>query len=242
MFTSLPLIKRKQVMLKLQEVSKGFGIKGKNHRQVLNALSLEVKAGERIAIVGPSGSGKSTLLNMIGAMDQPDTGSIHYGETNITNADQKTLNQYRNKEIGFVFQFHHLLNHCNLLENVLLPTLPLKLSAKEQSYRAEEVLKALGIWDLRKDYPTTLSGGECQRAAVARALINEPGLLLADEPTGALDQENSNKLIELLLSVNVARRTALIVVTHEISLAQKMDKVFHLLDGKAQLKTSNDSH
>ncbi|MFB6340612.1 ABC transporter ATP-binding protein [Saccharicrinis sp. FJH62] len=219
-------------MLKLNKIQKGFGTPGAHdYHQVLNELSLDVEKGEAIAITGPSGSGKSTLLNIIGSLDKPDKGSVLFNEQNIENYSTEQLQKFRNSNIGFVFQLHHLFPQCTLFENILIPTLPVK-DKSESVKRAENLIKDMGLWDRRNDKPGTLSGGECQRTAVIRALINEPLLLLADEPTGALDEENASALIDLLLEINKKTGTTLIVVTHSMELAGRMQKVYRLTKGK----------
>lgn len=198
-------------------------------RTVLSDLDLEVPAGKSIAIMGPSGSGKTTLLNLIGTLDQPDSGTIQLGNQLASNMSETEVLHFRNQEAGFVFQFHNLLPQCTLLENILLPTLPLK---DDKTARAEELMAFLGIKEQQNQKPGELSGGECQRAAVARALINGPSLLLADEPTGSLDQKNAEQLIDLLLDINRSMNVTLLVATHSKSIAQRMDKIYTIQDGK----------
>jgi len=205
-------------------------------RVVLDDLSLQMSDGEAIAIVGPSGSGKTTLLNQIGTMDRPDTGNIFFRGRDLGLLDNISLEEFRNKEIGFVFQQHHLLPQCTLLENVLLPSLP-STKAKQRSQvleRARSLLERVGLWDVRNQKPGELSGGECQRTAVVRSLINNPSLLLADEPTGALDEDNAQNLADLLLDFNRKDKLALIIVTHSLELAEKMDKAYLLRNGRLE--------
>ena len=218
-------------MLQLQSITKSYP-SGINFRKVLDNLSLEVKKGETIAILGPSGSGKTTLLNIIGTLDKADSGEVIFEGTDLVKMDSNNFPSFRNKKIGMVFQLHHLLPQCTLWENILIPTLPLKSNNDNSVKRAEDLLKRTGIWEQRFQKPAGLSGGECQRAAVVRALINRPSLILADEPTGALDHENALKLTGLLLELNKEQGIALIVVTHSMELAAKMDKVYKLVDGK----------
>ena len=244
------------MLLSLQNISRGYGSEAEGtYRKVLDELSLSLNKGESIAILGPSGSGKTTLLSILGTLDFPDSGKIYFKEAskreeileslftedeNILSYSQKELEHFRNRQIGFVFQFHHLLPQCTLLENVLLPTLTVNNKTKREALlsRAKELMERVGIWTYRDQFPHQLSGGECQRAALVRALINNPGLLLADEPTGALDEENVNKLADLLLEMNKSDGISLIVVTHSISLATRMDKVYELKNGKLHLKNS----
>lgn len=221
------------MILKLDKISKGYGEQGgTNYRPVLNELSLEVRDGKKIAIVGPSGSGKTTLLNLIGGLDQPDSGSIIFKGKNITGFSPEEMAGFRNMELGFVFQMHHLLPQLSLWENVLLPVLPFKKKVHEiDKSWAEHLLKRVGIWDQRTQKPAELSGGECQRTAVVRALINKPQLLLADEPTGALDGDNASNLGDLLIALSKEENLSMIVVTHSLDLAARMDETFYLRNG-----------
>jgi ABC-type lipoprotein export system ATPase subunit len=221
-------------MLFLKQISKTYP-SGSSLRKVLDNLSLEIHKGETIAIVGPSGSGKTTLLNIIGTLDNADSGEAAFEGVDLMKMDSTQLPAFRNRKIGMVFQLHHLLPQCTLWENVLIPTLPLKPKNGEAEQRAEALLQRTGIWEQRFQKPAELSGGECQRAAVVRALINQPSLILADEPTGALDHENAMKLTELLLELNQEQGTALIVVTHSIELASKMGKVYRIEEGRLAL-------
>jgi lipoprotein-releasing system ATP-binding protein len=206
----------------------------KAKRVVLDGLSIEVPAGQKIAIMGPSGSGKTTLLNLLGTLDTPDTGKIVLEGRDISTLQSNEILRIRNKEIGFVFQFHNLLPQLTLWENILLPVLPRK-EAKEECYQhASELLKLMGLYDFRYSKPSELSGGECQRAAVARALINRPGLLLADEPTGSLDQNNAMLLMDLLIKINQEMKLTLIIATHSMEIASRMDKIFSIREGKLQ--------
>jgi lipoprotein-releasing system ATP-binding protein len=221
------------MLLQLQNITKGYGEPGTHsYRAVLNDLNFEVKQGEKLAIVGPSGSGKTTLLNLIGALDQPETGNILFDGKNITGYSKTELAAFRNKELGFVFQLHHLMPQLSLWENVLLPVLPQgnKIS-KEQKDWAEYLVKKVGIWEQRNQKPSEMSGGECQRTAVVRALINKPKLILADEPTGALDEVNADALTQLLKNLSEDEGVTLVTVTHSTALAEQMDKIFRLKNG-----------
>lgn len=227
------------MLLKLENISKSFGSENDaTKREVLKDLSFTIDEAESVAILGPSGSGKSTLLNIIGSLEYPDMGSVAYKGKDITGKSEKELDDFRNREIGFVFQFHHLLPQCTLLENVLIPTLMLKdkKSKSEKLAQGEHLLKRVGIWDHRDKLPGKMSGGECQRAAVVRAMINKPSLLLADEPTGALDSESVEIMTDLLLDLNKNDGLALLVVTHSVELASRMDKTYVLRNGKLELK------
>lgn len=221
-------------ILHIVNITKSY-LYGVTPRKVLDNLSLDVKSGETIAIVGPSGSGKTTLLNIVGTLDKADSGEALFEGIDLIKMDYSKLPEFRNQKIGMVFQLHHLLPQCTLWENVLVPTLPLKNDNGNAEQRAETLLKRTGIWEQRFQKPSELSGGECQRAALVRALINRPSLILADEPTGALDHDNALNLIDLLLELNKEQSTALIVVTHSLELASKMDKVYKLTDGKLML-------
>ena len=196
-----------------------------------------MEEGESIAILGPSGSGKTTMLNLIGTLDHPDSGKILFRDKNIMDLSPSELDNFRNQEIGFVFQFHHLLPQCSLLENILIPTLVLsdKDEKKEKLAQAEQLLKKVGIWDHRDKLPGKLSGGECQRAAVVRAMINKPSILLADEPTGALDRNNVENISDLLMDLNKNDGLSLLVVTHSKELASRMGKTYEIIDGKLAL-------
>lgn len=222
------------MLLQLQNISKGYGQIGTHSfRPVLNALNLEIGKGEKIAIIGPSGSGKTTLLNLIGALDLPDSGKVLFQGKEINGYSKKELATFRNQHLGFIFQLHHLMPQLTLRENVLLPLLPQgnKISKKQNEW-AEYLIKKVGIWEQRNQKPSEMSGGECQRTAVVRALINKPELILADEPTGALDEENATALSELLIQLSTDENVTLVTVTHSSELAQLMDKKYILKSGQ----------
>lgn len=225
------------MLLDLDHITKGFGNPAEpNYRPVLKELNMRVEEGERIAILGPSGSGKTTLLNLIGGLDYPDSGSLRFRENEITGYASTEMDQYRNQQIGFVFQFHHLLPQCTLLENVLVPTLVnhSRPEREKKLQRAGELMKRVGIWEFRHKLPGKLSGGECQRAAVVRAMINSPSLLLADEPTGALDKENVAVMADLLLELNESDGLTLLLVTHSMDLAKRMGKILEFKNGRLE--------
>lgn len=223
------------MLLSLKDITKAYGVAGdRTRRLVLDGASLEVEEGEKVAILGPSGSGKTTLLNLIGGLDYPDSGSLAFKGKEITSFSSGEMDSYRNRNIGFVFQFHHLLPQCTLLENVLIPTLVRKEGQEKNYERARELMSRVGIWDYRDKLPGKLSGGECQRAAVVRAMINSPSILLADEPTGALDQDNVENMADLLLELNREDGLTLLVVTHSSSLADQMGRVLEISGGKLQ--------
>jgi ABC-type lipoprotein export system ATPase subunit len=225
----------KPMIIQLQNISKHYQIPGsENRRTILDDISLTINKGEMLGIVGPSGSGKSTLLNIAGTLDKPDSGQVLIGEANTSGLNDEQLSKLRNQHIGFVFQLHHLLPQLTLLENVLLPLIPhhnqtLKKTATD---RARELLKIVGLQDKSTQKPGQLSVGECQRTAIVRALINEPDILLADEPTGALDQKSAQDLADLLLKINEEKQVSMVVVTHAEKLARQIKKVYTLENGK----------
>jgi lipoprotein-releasing system ATP-binding protein len=225
------------MLLQLKHIYKAYGEKGSDTYQVvLDDINLEIERGQRIAVTGPSGSGKTTLLNLAGSLDKPDQGQVLYMDRDITGLTGKGLEQFRNQAVGFVFQQHHLLPQFTLFENVLLPTLPNK-NAKEAVVRAEALIKRTGLWDHRHKKPRELSGGESQRTAVVRALINHPAVLLADEPTGSLDHKNSSQLFDMLLEFSRTDGVTLVVVTHSLELAGRMDTVYRLQSSKLDMIT-----
>lgn len=224
-------------MLKLAGVKKQFAVaEGAPVLPVLNGVDLEVRQGESLAIIGPSGSGKSTLLNLMGTLDRPDAGEVWLAGQNLAALNDLDLAALRSEKIGFIFQSHHLLPHCSVWENVLVPTLALRVKpdAKTIQSRAEKILQRVGLSERLQHRPGQLSGGERQRVAVARALINQPGLILADEPTGALDRANATSLVKLLADLNREDGVTLIMVTHAPALARMMGRVLELKDGKLQ--------
>src|SRR5688572_18481859 len=217
-------------LLQLQNVSKRFDSpESGEHLEVLRGVNLELGHGASLAIVGPSGSGKSTLLNIIGTLDRPSSGNVLLAGRNLSTLNDNELASVRNREVGFVFQSHYLLPQCSVLENILVPTLPQKSRRGGGALeRAKSLLKRVGLADRQNHRPGQLSGGERQRVAVVRALINEPHLLLADEPTGALDAASASDLSNLLLELNRQDGVTLIVVTHALSLARQMGRVLEL--------------
>lgn len=220
-------------MLELINVSKSYDSPTDVSENVLTDIDLKVQKGKSLAIVGPSGSGKSTLLNLIGALDQPTSGSVIIDGIDLASQTDTQLAAIRNKRIGFVFQLHHLLPQCNVLENILLPTLADKnSSAADCKQRAIDLLEQVDLKSKMLHRPSQLSGGQRQRVAVIRALINSPDLLLADEPTGSLDSSNSQNIAELLVDINRIQNVTLIVVTHSTQLAEHMDEILMLTNGK----------
>jgi ABC-type lipoprotein export system ATPase subunit len=222
------------MLVDLKNVTKSYrAAAGTDQVDVFRALDLSVSEGERIALLGPSGSGKSTVLNIIGALDRADSGQVTVAGQNLGQLEGDDLARFRNETVGFVFQLHHLLPQCTILENVLIPTLarPRRDHAALQE-RAAELLGSVGLTHRLRHRPGQLSGGERQRVAVARALINHPKLLLADEPTGALDRASASSLVDLMIDVNTRAGVTLVVVTHALEVAQRMQRVMQFADGK----------
>jgi lipoprotein-releasing system ATP-binding protein len=220
-------------MLKLEQVSKAYqAAEGMAPLPVLREVSLELKAGEAVAIIGPSGCGKSTLLNLMGTLDRPAAGKVWLDGQDLSTLDANQLAGVRNKKIGFIFQAHHLLPQCTVWENVLVPTLADKSPDRQAPERAERLLKRVGLGERMNHHPGQLSGGERQRVAVVRSLINQPALLLADEPTGALDRNSAAEMGKLLVELNREEKVTLVVVTHALDLAKLMGRVMELRDGK----------
>ncbi|MCU0858465.1 MAG: ABC transporter ATP-binding protein [Pontiellaceae bacterium] len=214
------------VFLKLDRVCKQYDEK----TAVLIGVDLAVEPGESVAITGPSGCGKSTLLNIIGTLERPDAGTLEFAGTNLLTLSADETAEFRNRRIGFVFQLHHLLPQCSILENVLVPTW-VNQQAVDSEARALRLLDRVGLSERLHHRPGQLSGGERQRVAVVRALINQPQLLLADEPTGSLSRDGADQLVQLLLELNREEKLTLIMVTHAQPLAEKMDRVLTLENG-----------
>jgi ABC-type lipoprotein export system ATPase subunit len=227
------------MLIELDHVSKHYTHPGSGKRTpVLRDINLSVEKGGTVALVGPSGSGKSTLLNIMGALDQPSSGKVKLNGEDLSLLSENELSRVRNRTIGFIFQLHHLLGQCTVLENVLVPTIPLRKrgNMSADSKRANTLLERVGLHSHTNHRPGQLSVGECQRVAVARALINQPDLLLADEPTGSLDRASAENLCELLLELNREEGITLIVVTHSMELAGRMNRYFSLSDGRLILR------
>jgi lipoprotein-releasing system ATP-binding protein len=220
-------------MLEARNLSKEYPAPGKQ-LSVLSGVDLSLKAGDAVSIVGPSGSGKSTLLYILGALEPPTAGTVHLEGINPFELDEKSLAAFRNRKIGFVFQDHHLLPQCTVLENVLIPTLVAPLDDSFES-RALELLKQVGLNDRLNHRPHELSGGEKQRVALARALIMDPILVLCDEPTGNLDHDSTNIVASLLLDLHKSRQNILVVVTHNMEVAQRFSHKLKLTDARLQL-------
>jgi len=224
-------------MVELIELTKDYGQAGQTTGlHVLKGISLKIGKGQSIVIVGPSGCGKSTLLNIIGGLDHPTSGCVLFDAQDLATVGDDELARIRNRDIGFIFQLHHLLPQCTVLENVLVPTLAGRegLATKTVRARAETLLDRVGLKDRMFHRPGELSGGQRQRVAVARSLINEPKLLLADEPTGSLDEATSDGIAELLVQLNRDDGVTLVVVTHSQKLASRLGRVFELSSGRLE--------
>lgn len=221
-------------LLSLSHVSKAYHEPGRGQLvPVLKDITLTIQAGESVAIVGPSGCGKSTLLNILGTLDLADAGDFVFEGQSIAGCSTADLAKLRSEKIGFIFQLHHLMPQCTVLENVLLPTLALRVkpAADVLKKRAEQLLASVGLQDRLSWKPAQLSGGERQRVAVVRALINEPRLILADEPTGALDEKNAESLTTLLLDLQKTTGVSLVMVTHHPAQAARMSRVLTMHEG-----------
>ncbi len=218
------------MILQLNSVYKNY-YRGKTEVPVLKDINLEVEEGEYLAIMGPSGSGKTTLMNLIGCLDVPTSGAYILDGKKINELDDNALADIRNRCIGFVFQNFHLLPKMNALDNVALPLLYAGVGPKERRERAAEALKAVGLQERMNFLPNQLSGGQCQRVAIARAMVTNPKLLLADEPTGALDTASGNQIMEIFRELS-SRGMTIIMITHEHSIAECADKTYRILDGQ----------
>jgi len=223
-----------EIILELLDVAKRYEAGGPDGGpEVLRGVNLRVAAGESLAVVGPSGSGKSTLLNLMGGLDRPSGGRVLFEGRDLADFNDADLARFRNRRVGFVFQLHHLLPQCTVLENVLVPTLVGGDGAEKEEalLRAERLLARVGLGDRLTFRPGRLSGGERERVAVARALVNRPALLLADEPTGSLDRRTAENLMALLAELNAEEGVTLVVVTHASTLAARMGRTLELRDG-----------
>ena len=216
----------KAIMIKLEGITKSFG-----SLQVLKGIDLEINKGEIVSIVGPSGAGKTTLLQIMGTLDEPDGGVLQIDGTMVSRMKEKELSAFRNKNIGFVFQFHQLLPEFTALENVMIPALIAGVSSKEAHERAMKILDFMGLVDRASHKPNELSGGEKQRVAVARALINDPAVILADEPSGSLDTHNKEDLHQLFFDLRDRLGQTFVIVTHDEGLAKITDRTVHIVDG-----------
>ena len=216
-------------MIQLEGITKSFG-----SLQVLKGIDLEINSGEVVSIVGPSGAGKTTLLQIMGTLDDPDAGSVSIDGTNLSRMKQKELSAFRNKHIGFVFQFHQLLPEFTAIENIMIPAFIAGVSNREALTRASEILDFMGLKERASHKPNELSGGEKQRVAVARALINNPAVILADEPSGSLDSHNKEELHQLFFDLRNKFGQTFVIVTHDESLSKITDRTVHMIDGMIQ--------
>ena len=214
-------------MIQIEGITKSFG-----QLQVLKGIDLNIDKGEVVSIVGPSGAGKTTLLQVIGTLDRADAGRVIINGTDVSRMKEKELSAFRNREIGFVFQFHQLLPEFTALENVTIPALIKGMSANDARKQALDMLKFLGLQDRASHKPAELSGGEKQRVAVARALMNNPSVVLADEPSGSLDTKNKEELHNLFFELRDKLGQTFVIVTHDEGLASQTDRTIHMLDGR----------
>ena len=218
-------------MIEIKDIRKSFG-----ELQVLKGINLEINPKEIVSIVGPSGSGKTTLLQIMGTLDKPDSGSIIINDQKIDGMKDKALAHFRNQEIGFIFQFHQLLPEFTALENVMIPALIGGLNRPDAKEKAKRLISLLGLDERLEHKPNELSGGEKQRIAVARALVNSPSVILADEPSGSLDTQNKEELHQMFFDLRDELGQTFVIVTHDEKLAQLTDRTIHLIDGQLNLK------
>ena len=223
-------------LLEIRGLSKSYG-SGTNTLEVLSGIDLDLEIGTTTALVGASGAGKSTLMHLLGALDRPTTGSVSFRGENIFKKNERQLAAFRNRSIGFVFQFHHLLPEFTALENVMMPALIARVPRSDAMAAAQTLLQDVGLGQRMTHRPGELSGGEQQRVAIARALALEPELLLADEPTGNLDMKTSDSIHAMLAELQIKKRLTLVVVTHNERLAAAMGTTIHLLDGRIEKTT-----
>lgn len=215
-----------KILIRTENIIKSFG-----KLEVLKGIHLEIPNGKVYSVVGASGAGKTTLLQIIGTLSKPDSGEIFYDDRNVSSMSEKDLAEFRNKQIGFVFQFHHLLPEFTALENICIPAFIAKRSKKEAEKEAMKLVNYLGLNDRISHKPSELSGGEKQRVAVARALINNPSVVLADEPSGNLDSANRDELHQLLFNLRDDFGQTFVIVTHDDHFAEQSDKIIHIKDG-----------
>lgn len=217
-------------LLKAVDIHKSYA-QGTGELEILRGISLEIKEGEAFAILGSSGAGKSTLLQIMGTLDRPNKGELYCEGRDLLAMNDEELSRFRNSEMGFVFQFHHLLGEFTALENVMIPCRVAGENVKEAKEKAQHLLNFMGLFDRKEHYPNQLSGGELQRVAIARALVRHPKILFADEPTGNLDSTTSAKIQDLFFKLKEEMKLALVVVTHDLAFATRFPKVYRMKDG-----------
>ncbi len=217
-------------LLSIRGVTKSYPM-GSSRLEVLKGIDLDVQPGEAVCIVGQSGSGKSTLLHVMGTLDKPTLGKVHFKNAELTRESDEKLAEFRNRSMGFVFQFHHLMAEFSAIENVMMPCRIAGLAPKESREKAEKLLDLMGLKERVNHYPSEMSGGEQQRVAIARALVLEPQVLFADEPTGNLDTANAAKIQDLFFELKEKLNLTLVVVTHDMGFAQKFPRVLKMRDG-----------
>ena len=222
-------------MIDIKNITKSFG-----SLQVLKGIDLHIDKGEVVSIVGPSGAGKTTLLQIIGTLDKPDTGCVHVDSVDVTTLSPKALADFRNRHLGFVFQFHQLLPEFTAIENIMIPAYIAGTSNKAAKERAKELLQFMGLTDRANHKPNELSGGEKQRVAVARALVNSPAVILADEPSGSLDTKNKEELHQLFFDLRDKFGQTFVIVTHDEQLATITDRTIHMRDGLLDIPVVSD--
>ena len=226
----------REIILKAENIFKSFQTTKKVKLDVLKGISLEIEKEKITIIVGASGAGKSTLLHLLGGLDRPDSGEVFYDSEDIIKLSEDKLAKFRNKNVGFVFQFHHLLPEFTALENVMIPQMINGTSLQQAKSKSEELLKTVGLTERLDHKPAELSGGEQQRVAVARALANNPKIIFADEPTGNLDSVNSEEIHKLILDLKINLGVTFVIVTHNQSLVNLADQIYEIKDGKIAIK------
>ena len=219
----------KEILIEVSDIKKSYSITKEFRLEVLKGINLNIYKEEVVTIVGKSGAGKSTLLHILGTLDKPDSGKVYFDKEDVFLKKEKQIAEFRSKMVGFIFQFHHLLPEFTALENVMIPSMIL---GEPDKAKAEEILFEVGLKDRINHKPSELSGGEAQRVAIARALINSPKLILADEPTGNLDSENADSVIELIFNLRNKFKQTFVIVTHNEEFANKCDRIIKMHDGK----------
>lgn len=217
-----------EILIDLKDIKKSYQITKSNYLNVLKNINLQVYKSEIVAIVGKSGAGKSTLLHILGTLDKPDSGTMYFENIDVYSMNDKALSNFRSKDIGFIFQFHHLLPEFTAFENVLIAS---KISGNNDETKSKHFLNEVGLGDRIHHKPSELSGGEAQRVAIARALVNSPKIILADEPTGNLDTENANSVIDLIFHLREKYKQTFVIVTHNEEFALKCDRIIKMSDG-----------